>query len=52
MYGDPYNFQSYYQQEAVYDISTVEPIVGMSLFFYETSGSFYNKDNELMEYQD
>ena len=51
MYGDPYNYQSYYQQEAVFDISAVDAIVGMSLFFYETSRSFYNKDDKLMEYR-
>jgi hypothetical protein len=30
----------------------MEAIVGMSLFFYESSNSFYNKDGDLMKYQD
>ena len=50
MYGDPYNFQSYFEQEKVYDISTLNTIYGMSLYFYEESGSFLNRDGEPIPY--
>jgi len=52
MYGNPYNFQSYFSQEVVFDISKVEPIVGMTLFFYETSNTFFNENNESVTYKD
>lgn len=40
MYGDPYNFQSYYQQEKVYDISNLGKIINMKLEFYQTPETF------------
>ena len=40
MYGDPYNFQSFYQQEKVYDISGLGKIINMKLEFYQTPESF------------
>lgn len=59
MYGDPYNFQSYYQQEKVYDISNLGKIINMKLEFYQTPESFisnkvsnqliYNKLNPDMD---
>lgn len=52
MYGNPYNFQSYFSQEVVFDISKVELIVGMTLFFYETSNTFFNENNEPVTYKD
>lgn len=45
MYGDPYNFQTYYEQETVFDISKINNIIGMSLYFYQRPGSFVDKDN-------
>lgn len=40
MNGNPYDFQSYYTQEKVFDISQVGKIVSISLEFYQTPGSF------------
>jgi hypothetical protein len=50
MYGNPYNFQAFFQQEKVYDISTLGKIYGFVLYFYEKSGSFYNEDYEYLPY--
>lgn len=51
MYGNPYNFQSFYEQEKVYDITSLSTLYGMSLFFYEKSGSFYNENKEIIPYK-
>lgn len=40
MYGNPYAFDTYYQQEAVYDISSINQILKMRLIFYQKPGSF------------
>ena len=40
MNGNPYDFQSYYTQEKVFDISQIGKIVSISLEFYQTPGSF------------
>lgn len=40
MYGSPYAFDTYYQQEAVYDISSINQILKMRLVFYQKPGSF------------
>ena len=50
MYGNPYNFQSFFEQEKVYDISSLNAIFGMSLYFYEESGSFFNEDGKPIPY--
>ena len=42
MYGDPYNFQSFYQQEKVFDISNLGKIINMKLEFYQVPESFYS----------
>lgn len=51
MYGNPYNFQSFFEQEKVYDISSLNAIFGMNLYFYEDSGSFFNEDGEPLPYR-
>lgn len=43
MYGDPYNFQSFYQQEKVFDISGFGKITHMKLEFYQTPETFLSK---------
>ena len=43
MYGDPYNFQSFYQQEKVFDISEFGKITHMKLEFYQTPETFLSK---------
>lgn len=51
MYGDPYNFQNFFEQEKVFDISTLGTIFGMNLYFYEKSGSFLDKDQKYIPYK-
>lgn len=51
MYGNPYNFQSYMEQEAVYDISELGNIYKMQLVFYQTPKSFKDKSGNLIPYQ-
>ena len=51
MYGNPFNFQSFFEQEKVYDISSIGTIYGMALFFYEDSGSFYSESNKYLKYR-
>ena len=40
MYGDPYNFQSFYQQEKVFDITGLGKIINMKLEFYQAPETF------------
>lgn len=51
MYGDPFNFETYYLQEKVFDISHISDICYMELLLVQSS-DFYNKDNELVPYKD
>lgn len=51
MYGDPFNFETYYLQEKVFDISNISNIVHMELLLVQNS-DFYNNDNELIAYKD
>ena len=51
MYGNPYNFQSYFEQERVFDVSQLGTIIGVNLYFYQESGSFLDKNGELIPYQ-
>ena len=50
MFGNPYNFQTYFEEEKVYDITSLGKIMGLFLFFYEKSGTFYNQDKEYIPY--
>lgn len=44
MTGNPYDFQTYYIQEKVFDISQIGKIQNMQLEFYQTPGSFKSAD--------
>lgn len=46
MPGNPYNFESFYQQEKLFDISSFYKIRKMELEFYEISGSFVNNQGQ------
>lgn len=46
MNGNPYDFQAFYLQEKVFDISTLGPIKAMKLEFYQTPGSFKASSGE------
>lgn len=52
MYGNPFGFDSFYQQEKVFDISSLGPITACELYFFEKPGSFKDKKNVLLSYQD
>ena len=52
MNGNPYDFQSFYTQEKVFDISAVGKIVAIELQFYQKAGSFKDRDDQLIPYQD
>lgn len=52
MYGDPFNYNSFYQQEQVFNIADLGTIIKGELYFYEKPGTFINKNNELLPYQD
>lgn len=48
MIGDPYNFDTYYQQEKVFSIEDFYSIKRMELQFYQNK-DFYNQNNELIK---
>jgi hypothetical protein len=52
MYGNPYNFETYFSQEKVFDISGLGRILEMTLYFYQPrdEATFYNIDGEQLEY--
>lgn len=50
MFGDTYNFQFFSEQEQIYDISSIDAIYKMELYFYEAIDSFKNKDGNLIPY--
>jgi hypothetical protein len=45
MYGNPYNFESYYSQEKVCPITELNTITDIIVEFYQIAGSFYDIDN-------
>jgi hypothetical protein len=52
MNGNPYDFQSYYTQEKVFDISQIGKIKTMSLEFYQTPGTFKSAEGKLVPHTD
>lgn len=52
MNGNPYDFQSYYLQEKVFDISQVGKIKSMKLEFYQDKNSFSSSDGKLLPHTD
>lgn len=52
MIGNPYVFENYFKQEAVFDIENVGAIEGYKLFFYQASGSFKNSQGNPIVYTD
>lgn len=49
-YGNPYNFESFTQQEKVFDVSGIGQIVGIQVVFYEQTGSFLDNDSTPIPY--
>ena len=53
MNGNPYNFQTFYRQEKIFDIENIGQIVSMELQLYEKPDTFINNVNEdLIPWQD
>ena len=50
MYGNPFNFETYYLQEKVFDISNITDICYMELLLVQNS-DFYNTENVLVPYK-
>lgn len=44
MFGNPYNFVTWSQQQLVFDISSLDNIIGMQLVFYQDD-DFYDENN-------
>lgn len=51
MNGNPYNFQTFFQQEKLFDISDLREISSMELVFYQDAGTFMNDKKEKRPYQ-
>lgn len=45
-YGDPYNFDVFYSQEKVFDISKIAEITRIQVAFYQDKGSFIDKEKD------
>lgn len=52
MIGNPYDFQAFYHQEKVFDISQLGNIQTMKLYFYQKPGTFINGAGELISATD
>lgn len=52
MIGNPYDFQTFYHQEKVFDISQLGNIQEMKLYFYQKPGTFINGAGELISATD
>lgn len=50
MIGDPYAFESYYNQEKVFDISGFGGLKYVKLEFFQETGSFYTREGRLLPY--
>lgn len=51
MYGNPFNFETYYLQEKVFDISNIPDIISMELIFYQNC-DFITADGILADYKE
>lgn len=49
MVGNPYNYESFYSQKKLFDISTLKNIKTMELWFYQKEGSFLNRNLETVK---
>ena len=50
-YGNPYNFETFFQQEKVFDISEINKIVEISIYFYQAKGTFKTKEGKQIPYK-
>ena len=49
MYGNPYLFEDYFSQEKVFDISSIDEITEIEVYFYQ-SGNFKDGNGNLIPY--
>ena len=49
MYGNPYLFEDYFSQEKVFDISSIDEITEIEVYFYQ-SGNFKDGNGNLISY--
>lgn len=52
MYGNPYNFETYYEQEKVIPINELNTITDIIVEFYQIGGSFYDIENNILPLQE
>lgn len=48
MIGNPYNFESFYSQKKLFNISNIKNIKSMELWFYQKERSFLNQNQEIV----
>lgn len=48
MIGNPYNYESFYSQKKIFDISGLKNIKSMELWFYQKEGSFLNNEHKVV----
>lgn len=46
MIGNPYNYESFYSQKKLFDISGLKNIKSMELWFYQKEGSFLDRERK------
>lgn len=51
MYGNPYNFETFYSQEKTFDIAKISEIVSMKLVFFQKPGTFKDKNGKEIQYK-
>ena len=52
MNGNPYNFESFYVQQKVFDVSAIGKIKSLKLEFYQNAGSFQDVEGKLIPSKD
>ena len=51
MTGNPYNYQGFFPQAKIFDISNINQIIEMELWFYQKAGSFKNAQGAAIPYE-
>ena len=51
MIGNPYNFESFYNQKKLFDISNLKNIKNIELWFYQKEGTFFNQEGVFIPHE-
>ena len=51
MTGNPYNYQGFFPQAKIFDISNINQVIEMELWFYQKAGSFKNAQGVAIPYE-